>query len=89
MITEVVTLQGFTPIIACTGEEGYGVLAEHAHTTALIIVGSALPDMDGTSFRQLQLDAPAVASIPTIILSGRRLDDEAAVRRQCGSVGAN
>jgi DNA-binding response OmpR family regulator len=82
VMSEVVGLQGFTPMIARTAEEGYEALAEHGQTTALIIVGRALPDMNAETFRQLQMDAPAVASIPTLMLPDGALDDEAAVRLQ-------
>ena len=70
---------------------GFDVVAHHdaamalnylkgASHTCLILLDLYMPGMDGFAFRRAQLADPALADIPTVILSGGSLVDEKAAR---------
>jgi len=71
IITFVMTVleeNGYTPIVARTGDEGMNKVKEE--NPELIILDVLMPKQSGIKmFRELKMD-PALSSIPVIILSG-------------------
>jgi DNA-binding response OmpR family regulator len=68
-------LEGCAVLIADSAAEGYAVLSQFHDRIALLLLDVAMDGIDGFGFRQLQLDAPRVATIPTVMVSGRELSD--------------
>lgn len=75
LFADVVRGEGFTPIVARSGREAYKKLAQLGTNVALILLDLFMPDMDGFEFRAKQLGAPAVADIPTVMITGEPLGE--------------
>ena len=73
LLTRSVEEAGGAPVVATSDAEAYGELATHADEIALILLGVSSNGLDVFSVRQLQLDAPRIAGIPTVALSDRVL----------------
>lgn len=65
---------GFATLEAASGREGFEVLRT-GPTVAMVLLDLHMAVMDGRAFRQLQLADPALAMIPTVILTGAPLAD--------------
>ena len=77
LLSSVLVLEGYRVVTAADGAEGLEQLRT-AHP-ALILLDLMMPSMDGWEFRRLQLLDPALAGVPTVILSGDgRLEAKAA-----------
>lgn len=69
---------GYRPITASDGVEALDQLRA-GERPCLIILDLMMPGMDGQQFREAQLDDPALAPIPVVVLSGDyKLDERAA-----------
>jgi CheY-like chemotaxis protein len=75
-------LEGYTTTCAANGQEALDHL-RHGEAPDLILLDLAMPVMDGRQFRQQQLQEPALAGIPVLILSG-----ETNLAHQAASLGA-
>ena len=73
-LARVVELEGYTPVEAESGAEAYGRLAELGDDVALVLLDVMMKDIDGFEFRELQLETPDGARVPTIVISGQVLD---------------
>jgi CheY-like chemotaxis protein len=64
----VLEASGYQVLEASDGAEALGVA--HAHRPCVILLDLMMPGMDGFQFRESQLQDPAIASIPVVIVSG-------------------
>lgn len=70
LLIDVLTDEGYTVRTAGDGEEALTILDDWR--PALIILDQLMPRMDGAAFRTVQRTQPAIAAIPTILLSAAR-----------------
>ena len=75
----VIQSTGHTPLMAA-GEEGFRLLTERADRIALVLLDLTMHCMDGFRFRELQLAQPRLASVPTVIMSGRYVENDERLR---------
>lgn len=71
----------FHPIAIATGTEGYLRLTQLRDRVALLLLDVTMDGLDGFAFREMQLEGPA-AEVPTVVLSGRCLEEEELERLQ-------
>lgn len=64
----VLEASGYDVLEAGEGAEALAVLRGHRPT--IILLDLMMPGMDGFEFREAQLQDPAIASIPVIVVSG-------------------
>jgi CheY-like chemotaxis protein len=64
----VLEASGYQVFEAGDGAEALG--AARAQRPGIILLDLMMPGMDGFQFRELQLQDPAIASIPVVIVSG-------------------
>ncbi len=69
MVMQVLAGEGFTAIGASNGEEALQHLREERVHPALILLDLMMPVMNGWQFRAKQLQDPALAGIPVIVMS--------------------
>ena len=67
-------LSGFSVIESSSGSGGIDVLRDRPQI-AMVLLDLNMSPMDGRTFRKLQLADPAMASIPTVVLTGAPLAD--------------
>src|SRR5690349_5248872 len=65
-------LNGWTVTTAASGERGLDRLRRTPRPT-MILLDLVMPGLDGFAFRATQLGDPALATIPTVILTGGSL----------------
>ena len=68
--SELLELQGFHVTRAADGQQALEQLRAGDGTTCLILLDLMMPTMSGEEFRKAQLDDPAIASIPVVLMSG-------------------
>lgn len=73
LLAEVVKREGGLPVLAASGVEGYASLTALGSKIALVMLDLTMPEMDGFAFRDLQLEDPELAEIPTVVLTGHAL----------------
>lgn len=73
LLAEVVKREGCTPVLAASGLEGYASLTALGSRISVVLLDLSMPEMDGFAFRDLQLDDPDLAEIPTVVLTGHAL----------------
>jgi CheY-like chemotaxis protein len=73
LLAEVVRREGGTPVLAASGVEGYASLTALGSRISLVMLDLTMPEMDGFAFRDLQLEDPDLAEIPTVVLTGHAL----------------
>jgi CheY-like chemotaxis protein len=73
LLAEVVRREGRTPVLAASGVEGYASLAALGPRISMVLLDLTMPEMDGFAFRDLQLEDPDLAEIPTVVLTGHAL----------------
>jgi CheY-like chemotaxis protein len=76
LLAEVVRREGHTPVLAASGLEGYASLTALGSRISMVLLDLSMPEMDGFAFRDLQLDDPDSAEIPTVVLTGHALTTE-------------
>ena len=81
MVMQVLAGEGFTAIGASNGEEALQHLREERIHPALILLDLMMPVMNGWQFRAKQLQDPALAGIPVIVMSASDDDDVPAEAR--------
>lgn len=69
-LCELIESAGFEVLAAANGQDGLSALRKHPHTRA-VVLDLVMPVMNGATFRGEQLRDPAIAAIPTILLTGR------------------
>jgi CheY-like chemotaxis protein len=67
--------EGYRVATAKNGEEALAYLRAH-RAPRLILLDLMMPVMDGLTFRAQQLGDPAMARIPTVVLSAARESDK-------------
>jgi CheY-like chemotaxis protein len=70
LLAEVVRREGGTPVVAVSGVEGMAALNGLRGRISLVLLDLSMPEMDGFAFRDLQLEDPELARIPTVVLTG-------------------
>src|SRR4051812_37615153 len=73
LLREIVKREGATPVVTSSGVDGYAALVAASDEIGLILLDLSMPEMDGFRFRGMQLEDPALASIPLVVLTGYRL----------------
>jgi CheY-like chemotaxis protein len=76
LLAEVVRREGRTPVLAASGLEGYASLTALGPKISMVLLDLSMPEMDGFAFRDLQLEDPDLAEIPTVVLTGHALTPE-------------
>ena len=76
LLAEVVKREGRTPVLAASGLEGYASLTALGPRISMVLLDLSMPEMDGFAFRDLQLEDPDLAEIPTVVLTGHSLTAE-------------
>jgi CheY-like chemotaxis protein len=76
LLAEVVRREGRIPVLAASGLEGYASLTALGPKISMVLLDLSMPEMDGFAFRDLQLEDPDLAEIPTIVLTGHALTAE-------------
>jgi CheY-like chemotaxis protein len=76
LLAEVVRREGRTPVLAASGLEGYASLTALGSRISMVLLDLSMPEMDGFAFRDLQLEDPDLAEIPTVVLTGHALTTE-------------
>ena len=69
MVMQILAGEGFTAIGASNGEEALRQLRQEPLTPSLILLDLMMPVMNGWQFRAKQLEDPALAEIPVIVMS--------------------
>ncbi len=69
MVIQVLAGEGFTAVGARNGEEALHHLREEHVDPALILLDLMMPVMNGWQFRAEQLEDPALARIPVVVMS--------------------
>jgi CheY-like chemotaxis protein len=75
--------KGYEVTTAANGRDAHDGIQGLAGRPDLILLDLMMPVMDGWQFRALQLQDPALATIPVVILSGA-----GDVRREAAALGA-
>jgi CheY-like chemotaxis protein len=83
LFTFVLEGRGYTVAGAPNGLEALGLILD-GYTPDCIVLDLRMPVMDGRQFRQRQLDEPALADIPVLLLSGER-----SLPREAAELGAD
>lgn len=84
-LAELLEEEGFGVMCAADGAEALALLRERAKPQ-VILLDLMMPNMSGQDFRAAQLRDPAIADIPTLVLSADgKATDKA---RQLGVLGA-
>ncbi len=76
LLAEVVKREGRTPVLAASGLEGYASLTALGSKVSMVLLDLTMPEMDGFAFRDLQLEDPELAEIPTVVLTGHALTSD-------------
>ena len=71
-LLEVLEENGYEAIGAGDGREALDKLAALDAPPCLIVLDLMMPGMDGREFRKHQLEDPAIASIPVVVISAFR-----------------
>ena len=69
-LSDVLSIEGYQVIAAGDGEAALGLLRRQESDCRLILLDLMMPHMNGWEFRRQQLQDPAIASIPVVLLSG-------------------
>jgi len=70
VLSDVLSMEGYQVIAAGDGEAALGLLRRQESSCRLILLDLMMPHMNGWEFRRQQLQDPAIASIPVVLLSG-------------------
>lgn len=70
MIVELASDDGFAVLTAANGQEALTLLRQHPHVR-VIVLDLVMPVMNGATFRGAQLEDPAIAHIPIVMLTAR------------------
>jgi len=71
-IVEFLDENGYDAVGACDGRDALDKLSASDAPPCLILLDLMMPIMDGQSFREEQLQTPALASIPVVVFSAYR-----------------
>ena len=71
-LIEILEDHGFGTLGARDGAEALSILSHATELPCVILLDLMMPVMDGSSFRQAQLQDPRLASIPVVVLSAYR-----------------
>jgi CheY-like chemotaxis protein len=77
-LVELLRQYGYSAVGATDGRDALTQLRASPDRWSVILLDLSMPRMDGRTFREEQRRDPALASIPVIVLSGRRDADRQA-----------
>ena len=69
-LSDVLSIEGYDVISADDGESALDLLRNGRADCRLILLDLMMPQMNGWEFRRLQLQDPAIAAIPVLLLTG-------------------
>ena len=69
-LSDVLSIEGYDVISADDGESALGLLRKRRSDCRLILLDLMMPQMNGWEFRRQQLQDPAIAAIPVLLLTG-------------------
>lgn len=69
LVSLFLTHKGYAAVGARNGAEALAYLDQHRPLPDLILLDLMMPVMDGATFRQVQMDTPALAGIPVVVMS--------------------
>ena len=69
-LSDVLSIEGYDVISADDGESALGLLRRRRSDCRLILLDLMMPQMNGWEFRRHQLQDPAIAEIPVLLLTG-------------------
>lgn len=75
LLAEFLQRQGFDTLQAADGEEGLRALRGHRARICTVVLDLIMGGMNGWTFRERQLEDPALAAIPVVILTHARRSD--------------
>ncbi len=84
VIGAVLELEGYQVFMANDGEEALTLMRREVRL-GLVILDMMMPGIDGWEFRRRQLQDPALARVPVVILSGAGRTEE--IAREIGAHG--
>jgi len=67
-VTAALEAHGYQVVTAADGREGLARLREEPETS-MILLDLLMPGIDGWKFREAQMQEPALASIPTVVIT--------------------
>ncbi len=70
VLSDVLSIEGYDVISADDGESALGLLRKRRSDCRLILLDLMMPQMNGWEFRRQQLQDPAIAEIPVLLLTG-------------------
>jgi two-component system chemotaxis response regulator CheY len=70
VLKDVLSVEGYQVLSSGDGERALGLLHEHAADCGLVLLDLMMPHMNGWEFRRKQLQDPAIAAIPVVLLTG-------------------
>ena len=70
VLTDVLALEGYDVVAAGDGESALALLRARPSRCRVILLDLMMPHMNGWEFRRQQLQDPAIASIPVLLLTG-------------------
>jgi len=70
VLSDVLTLEGYDVVVAGNGESALEHLRARKNGFQLILLDLMMPHMNGWEFRRKQLQDPALASVPVVLLTG-------------------
>jgi two-component system chemotaxis response regulator CheY len=70
VLTDVLALEGYDVVAAGDGESALSLLRARPSACRLILLDLMMPHMNGWEFRRQQLQDPAIAAIPVVLLTG-------------------
>ena len=79
-IVEALQDAAYTPIAATNGREALDKLRMLEEMPCVLLLDLMMPEMDGWSFRQEQLDDPSLRSIPVVVLTAHGGPNDPPVR---------
>lgn len=74
-IRAVLEIHGYRAESASDGADALRWLRSHATPPSLILLDLMMPNVNGVEFREAQLKDPALADLPTVVLTGAALID--------------
>jgi two-component system chemotaxis response regulator CheY len=70
ILTDILSIEGYDVLDAADGNSALDLLHGRGRDCRLILLDLMMPDMNGWEFRRKQLEDPALAQIPVVLLTG-------------------
>jgi CheY-like chemotaxis protein len=77
-VAEALEAEGYRVSVACNGRDALRLLEIEHERPDVILLDLMMPEMDGWIFRGAQKKVPEIASIPVVVWTAYRLEEDAA-----------